>query len=118
MRQVSCGNDRDCESGKHCGSNHGRNNRSVRGSDALKASIVSKEPASKKKMHLQSIIFSKEYTKGSIVKWLRQHHYKWALDEKANTWRARQFDPALCVKSSFRTIHLEEGVLGVVAKLK
>jgi len=69
-------------------------------------------------MVLQTIIFSKMYTKTSVVAWLRTHGYHWAIDEKTETFRARQLDPACFQRKSFRTIEFMEGVKAVVGKLK
>lgn len=43
---------------------------------------------------LQTIIFNKKYwDKNEIINFLSNNHFKYDLDEKDNTFRARQTDP-------------------------
>jgi hypothetical protein len=67
---------------------------------------------------VQSLVLSKEKfkTKEEANKWITDHDFKikeGAPDEKENTWRYRQFDPAECEKDSFGTKDMTEGVQAV-----
>jgi hypothetical protein len=46
--------------------------------------------------------------------WLKKHGFRRALDEKPNTYRARQADPSLFLKGSFRTIEFANGIKAVI----
>jgi hypothetical protein len=67
---------------------------------------------------LQTIVFNKLIPRNVVTSWLRRHGYRWALDEKANTWRARQLDPRMFQPNTYFTKTILEGINFVFAKLK
>ena len=65
---------------------------------------------------LQTLLFNKKYfTKEQAIEWLKKYKMKTGIDEVTNTYRARQLNPDLFKKDSFRTMAFKKGVWGVVA---
>lgn len=76
-------------------------------------------------MVLQSLILSKDRfsTLDAARKWVADHNFKTSFegkppDETSTSYRFRQADPTRFAPKSFRTIELDNGVKGVVGKLK
>jgi len=65
---------------------------------------------------IQSVLMDKgrfKYPSQAKV-WLKDHKFRRTLDEKPNTFRARQLDPSAFKSRSFRTITLTKGIKAVV----
>jgi hypothetical protein len=77
---------------------------------------------SSKKTHIQTLLFSKAagWTKARAVKYAQSKGYEHEIDEKPETYRLRQLNPDIFVKSSFRTIELGKGtgIKAVIGHLK
>lgn len=72
-----------------------------------------------KATQIQSAIFAKDkFTKKEAQDFARRQGWKGAVDEKKNTWRPRQKDPALFQAKSFRTIDIADGVKAVIGRPK
>ncbi len=77
------------------------------------------EPDAEKKAgssEVQTLILSKDKfpTEAEAEKWVAGHNFTHSkVDEKENTWRYRQFDPAECEKDSFGTKDMTDGVQAV-----
>jgi len=73
-------------------------------------------------MIVQTIIFDADIWNAEDARfWLRHHKYRWALDVKDSTFRARQIDPGCFRKGTFRTIRFGKtwhGIQAVVGKLR
>ena len=70
-------------------------------------------------MEVQSIIFYKSgYSKEDAINWLKKHTKKYDIDEKTNTYRARQKEPSLFDKTTFRIKEITKYIDFVLGKLK
>jgi hypothetical protein len=82
-----------------------------------RASQVERLPVRGQGSRVQSLIFDKaQFTKAEARDWARKHGFRApAVDEKPNTLRLRQIDPADMQKGTFGTIRFRPGVQAVVA---
>ncbi len=70
-----------------------------------------------KQTDVQSVVLSKDRFKTATAakQWAREHGFKTSkIDEKANTFRFRQFEPSLCKAGTFRNKKITEGVVAVI----
>jgi len=71
-----------------------------------------------KAMVAQSYLFDLRWQRDEVEAWLRAHGRNATLDLVGKHWRARQADPDLFKRDSFRTIKIADGIEIVVGKLK
>ena len=70
-------------------------------------------------MTVQSILLAKShFTREAALAWLKAHDFDTGLDEKPETYRARQREPGDFAAGSMRTISVTSGVQAVVGRLK
>ena len=70
-------------------------------------------------MEIQSIIFYKSgCTKAQAILWLTSHSKLYDIDEKDNSYRARQKEPSLFDRHSFRIKEINAHMDFVIGKLK
>lgn len=80
----------------------------------------------KKKLIIQSLIFDKKHfkTMNEVRNWVVDHRFvlikykKKQIHELSMTFRARQRDPSLFDKNTFKTINVRKGIKAVIGKLK
>jgi HK97 family phage prohead protease len=72
-------------------------------------------------LEVQTLLFSKETfpEESDATTWATDHGFKAdKVDDEEGVWRVRQFEPDLCIRDSFKTWDLDEGVQATGCKVK